>query len=81
MVEEAPIINYMHSATVDPIYQTQTPQQPQISQAQFAQSQDQDEESEGVEPPPEAGGYRLTFNTSPRCFSGTNSQVRHAVQQ
>ena len=76
-VEEAPIINYMQTATVDPIEQMQTLQQPQLAQARMAQSQDQDEGSEGV-PEEGAGGYRLTFNTSPRCFSGTNSQVRLA---
>ena len=73
-LEEAPIINYMQSATVDPIEQIQTLQQPQLAQAHVAQSQDQDEGSEGLSED-RAGGYRLTFNTSPRCFSGTNSQV------
>lgn len=77
MVEEAPIINYMQSATADSVEQMQTLQQPQFSQVQIAQSQDLDEGSEGGHPPPQAGGYRLTFNTSPRCFSGTNSQVSH----
>ena len=73
-VEEAPIINYMQSAAVDPVEQMQTLQQPQLAQIGMAQSHDQDEGSEGA-PEEGVGGYRLTFNTSPRCFSGTNSQV------
>ena len=74
-VEEAPIINYMHSATVDPIQQMQAIQQPQMAQLQMAHSQEQGEGSEEG-PEEEAGGYRLVFNTSPGWFCGTNSQVR-----
>lgn len=74
-VEEAPIINYMQSVTVDPLQQMQALQQPQMAQLQMAHSQEQDVGSEGG-PQEEAGGYRLVFNTSPGWFCGTNSQVR-----
>ena len=77
-VQETPIISYMQSATADPVEQLQTLEQPQLSQAQMSQAQAQGGESEGS-PDRGTGGYRLTFNTSPRCFSGTNAQVSSHV--
>lgn len=78
-VQETPIISYMQSATADPVEQLQTLEQPRLSQALMSQAQVQNEEPEGS-PDRGTGGYRLTFNTSPRCFSGTNAQVsQHAL--
>ena len=73
-VQETPIISYMHSATADPLEDQQSWQAPELSQAQMSQADGLGEEAQ-EEPRRGAGGYRLTFNTSPRCFSGTNAQV------
>ena len=68
--EEAPIINFMRSAMADPQERAETLQQPEMATVQYDQPQGQEEMEEQ-----EAGGYRLTFNTSSLCFAGTNAQA------